>query len=213
MNETNDQLVYSRPCFSSHADEEYRKRLTALYGKYLKDGNRVLDLCSSSHSYLPVRRERWLPFVEGHGMNVEELEANPRLDSYFVQDLNQCVRLMSVASQYFDAVLNNCGFGYITHPDLLYKEVARVLVPNGIAIVSFSDRIFWEKAVAGWRNASAVERCDIVSDFLVGTSYFSIVERILKPTPRGRVVTHRALQAMSESSKRDPFFAVVARRV
>jgi hypothetical protein len=26
--------------------------------------------------------------IEGHGMNGEELAKNPRLDSYFIQDLN-----------------------------------------------------------------------------------------------------------------------------
>lgn len=66
-------------------------------------GGDVLDLMSSWVSHLPadVRYNR----VVGHGMNAAELARNPRLDTFFVRDLNKYPDGWSAADQSFDAVL------------------------------------------------------------------------------------------------------------
>ena len=81
-----DRIFYSEPRFVQHLDEGFRSRLTNFYREHIPSGAVVLDLGSSWVSHLPdeIHYER----VVGHGMNEAELAANPRLDSHYVQDMN-----------------------------------------------------------------------------------------------------------------------------
>jgi hypothetical protein len=66
-------------------------------------GGAVLDLMSSWVSHLPgeVRYSK----VVGHGMNAAELARNPRLDTFFVRNLNEEPDGWSAQEQSFDAVV------------------------------------------------------------------------------------------------------------
>jgi SAM-dependent methyltransferase len=102
--------------------------------------------------------------VVGHGMNAEELAANPRLGRWFIQDLNDVPDLPEGGGRY-DAVLVCVGVQYLQQPLAVLREVRRVLKPGGSVIVSFSNRCFPSKAVAIWRSldmqghAALVRRC------------------------------------------------------
>ena len=78
-----DDLAFYAPArLVTHIDEGAVASLTARYRILLPENSRVLDLMSSWVSHLPndcSYRE-----VVGHGMNAEELTANPRLDRWFV---------------------------------------------------------------------------------------------------------------------------------
>ena len=82
-----DALFYRPARLVTHIDEAATAALTARYAEVLEPGFRVLDLMSSWVSHLPPD----LPLAEvvGHGMNAEELRANPRLTRWWVQDLNR----------------------------------------------------------------------------------------------------------------------------
>ena len=69
-----DSLFYRSPRLVNHADDAWLRKLTALYGRLIPQGGRVLDLMSSHVSHLP---DVHLARVDGHGMNEEELRRNP----------------------------------------------------------------------------------------------------------------------------------------
>ncbi len=66
-------------------------------------GGAVLDLMSSWVSHLPP--EARYSKVVGHGMNAAELARNPRLDTFFVRNLNEDPDGWSAQEQSFDAVI------------------------------------------------------------------------------------------------------------
>ena len=143
-----DLEFYAPPRLVTHIDDEAVAALTSHYASVLKDGDRVLDLMSSWVSHLPANIAL---DVVGHGMNAEELEANPRLDRWFVQDLNRNPVLPD-RDDTFDAVLICVGVQYLQCPLTVFREMHRVLKADGIAITSFSNRCFPTKAVAVWRS-------------------------------------------------------------
>ena len=113
LDETEDALFYSCPRFVTHVDQGFIGQLTTLYQKHLKPQTRILDLMSSWVSHLPP--EIQFSHVEGHGMNEEELTKNSQLDHYFIQDLNQNLKL-PLSDQDFDAVLICFSIQYLQFP-------------------------------------------------------------------------------------------------
>src|ERR1700733_414426 len=85
---SSDAEFYAYPRFVTHIDDAAIASVTRVYRECLPSGGAVLDLMSSWVSHLP--EDRIYASVVGHGMNAEELAANPRLPRWFVQDLN-CV--------------------------------------------------------------------------------------------------------------------------
>jgi SAM-dependent methyltransferase len=197
-----DPAFYDRPRFVQHVDEGFRERLTSLYRDRLAPGDRVLDLMSSWVSHLPGDLD--LGRTVGHGLNAEELAANARLDAHFVQDLNQTLAL-PLEDDAFDAVLCAVSVQYLQYPGAVFAEVARVLAPGGHVVVSFSNRMFAQKAVRAWREASGPERLQLVARYIEATGAFQAPEtrtRVPDCPPRRRLLGGRP----------DPFYAVWARR-
>ncbi|NEP42591.1 MAG: class I SAM-dependent methyltransferase, partial [Okeania sp. SIO2H7] len=151
LDPSDDSLFYSLPRFVTHVDEGFIDRLTNLYRERLKPNTRILDMMSSWVSHLPEEME--FAWVEGHGMNEEELAKNPRLNRYFIQDLNQNPKL-PFPDRDFDAVINCVSIQYLQYPDAIFYEIHRILKPGGVAIISFSNRMFYQKAIAAWRDNS-----------------------------------------------------------
>jgi SAM-dependent methyltransferase len=197
-----DAAFYSTPRFVQHVDDGFRKRLTALYRRELDAGMRVLDLMSSWVSHLPD--DVSFSHVEGHGLNAEELDANPRLDHSFVQNLNAEPRL-PLQDASFGAVLCAVSVQYLQHPESVFAEVARVLRPGGMVIVSFSNRMFPQKAIRAWRTASGSERCALIARYLEAAGGFEAPD-VERHTPLVLPVQRFF------GSAPDPFYAVVARR-
>jgi SAM-dependent methyltransferase len=203
LDETNDELFYQVPRLVTHVDEGFIQRLTALYRQRLRPQSRILDLMSSWVSHLPT--EMAFEWVEGHGLNQEELAKNPRLDHYFVQNLNQDPHL-PLPDQAFDAVLNTVSVQYLQQPEVVFAEIYRVLKPGGVAIVSFSNRMFYQKAIAAWREGSEAERVTLVKRYVQSVAGFS------PPEVMTQAAALPALLQLLGWGGGDPFYAVIAHR-
>lgn len=202
LDDTNDSFFYEQPRFVTHVDEGFIQQLTDLYQERLQPDTRILDLMSSWVSHLP---EIAFTHVEGHGLNGEELARNPRLDHYFVQNLNQEPTL-PLDDQSFDAVLNTVSVQYIQYPEAIFSEIHRVLKPGGIAIISFSNRMFYQKAIQAWRDGSEGDRVKLVE------GYFAAVPGFTKPEVIARQSPVPGIMQLLGIGSGDPFYAVIAHR-
>src|SRR5580704_4211504 len=122
-----DLDFYEAPRLTTHIDDAAIAALTGAYRELLPAGGVVLDLMSSWVSHLPD--EAAYGEVIGHGMNAEELAANPRLSSWFVQDLNQDPALR-LADASLDAATICVGVQYLQQPIAVLREVRRTLRPG-----------------------------------------------------------------------------------
>ncbi|KAA8548169.1 hypothetical protein F0562_004570 [Nyssa sinensis] len=172
LNTYPDRDFYAYPRFVTHVDDNFISTLTKLYRERLNPGSEILDLMSSWVSHLPKEVE--YKRVVGHGLNAQELAKNPRLDYFFVKDLNQD-QSFELESCSFDAVICTVSVQYLQQPEKVFAEVFRVLKPGGVFIVSFSNRMFYEKAISAWREGSAHSRIQLV------VQYFQCVEGFTQP--------------------------------
>ena len=199
----NDANFYDQPRFVTHVDDAFIDRLTQLYRDRLQPQTRILDMMSSWVSHLPEEME--FARVEGHGMNAEELARNPRLDNYFVQNLNENPQL-PLPDASFDAVLNAVSVQYLQYPEAVFSEICRILKPGGIAIFSFSNRMFYQKAIAQWRDSSEGARVELVGRYFQATEGFDRPEAIVVESNLPPV-----FQLFGVGGN-DPFYAVLATR-
>jgi len=173
---SSDERFYAEPRLVMHIDEAAAAALTGLYAMLLPPDGAVLDLMSAWVSHLPPG---FAGQVTGHGMNAEELAANPRLDDYFMQNLNlQPALPLEDAS--FDAALCCVGVQYLTRPDEVFGELARVLRPGAPVIVSFSNRCFPTKAVAVWRALDGRGHADLVALYLRNAGFARLARHVLR---------------------------------
>lgn len=203
LDDTDDTLFYSYPRFVTHVDEGFIQQLTDLYRERLKPNTRIFDMMSSWVSHLPD--EIKFAHVEGHGLNEEELAKNPRLDRYFAQNLNLDPKLPLPDAE-FDAVLNCVSVQYLQYPEAVFSEIHRILKPGGIAIISFSNRMFYQKAIAMWRDGTEASRIELVK------SYFNSVAGFSQPEVISRQSNAPAFMQMLGMGGGDPFYAVIASR-
>jgi len=197
---TNDSLFYDQPRFVTHVDEGFIGQLRELYRQKLPAQGRIFDMMSSWVSHLPEEME--FAHVEGHGLNAAELAKNPRLNHYFVQNLNQNQKL-PLADADFDAVINCVSVQYLQQPEAIFAEVHRILKPGGVAIFSFSNRMFYQKAIAAWRDGSEGDRVDLVKDYFQSVPGFSTPEIIAKKSLGG---------LLPWFGSGDPFYVVLAQK-
>lgn len=200
---TDDTDFYSVPRLVTHVDEGFIDRLRNLYRELLQPNTRILDLMSSWVSHLPDDVK--YAHVEGHGMNAEELAKNPRFDHYFIQNLNDNPKL-PLPDRDFDAVLIAVSIQYLQYPEAVLSEIYRILKPNGVAIVSFSNRMFYQKAIAAWRDGTDSDRVNLVRQYFQSVNGFSKPETIVHQTP-----VSGFLQMLGLAGG-DPFYALVARK-
>lgn len=198
---SNDNDFYDAPRFVTHVDASFIEQLTELYKEKLQPNTRILDLMSSWVSHLPEDVE--FAHVEGHGMNREELAKNSRLDGYFIQNLNHNPKL-PLNNEDFDAVLITVSVQYLQYPEAVFAEIHRILKPGGIVIVSFSNRMFFQKAIAIWRDNSETGRAELVKNYFQAIPGFSTPETIVNQPPIP------AFLQMLGMAGGDPFYAVIA---
>ncbi len=188
-----DELFYEPARLVCHIDDGAIAALTGFYRGILPAGGALLDLMSSWVSHLPL--EIVYAEVVGHGMNAEELAANPRLSRWFTQNLNRDPPL-PLADGSLDAAMICVSVQYLQQPVAVLREVARVLRPGSPLVISFSNRCFWTKAVAIWRA-------------LDDDGHAQLVERYLRHAGFERIETHRLVEWVEDVS--DPMTAVVGR--
>ena len=201
QDETSDGLFYSRPRFVHHLDGAFRSRLTALYRERLQPDSVVLDLMSSWVSHLPEQVA--YGEVIGHGMNAEELEANPRLSRHWVQNLNED-QTLPLPSDSVDAVLIVAGWQYLQQPERVAVDLLRVVRPGGQLIVAFSNRMFPSKAPLAWLEGSDRDRLSSVARILLCQGWE--LDQLLSEDTRAEGPLGWI------GGKGDPFFAVIARK-
>ena len=177
--EGDDGAFYAEPRLTTHIDAGAIAALTGFYRQMLPAGGVVLDLMSSWVSHLPD--DVTYGEVIGHGMNAEELAANPRLSRWFVQDLNRDP-VLPLANDSLDGAMICVGIQYLQHPLAVLSEVARALKPGAPLVVSYSNRCFPTKAVAIWREIGPQGHAELLEIYLRGAGFDAIeVQRLTRP--------------------------------
>jgi SAM-dependent methyltransferase len=164
-----DSGFYGQPRLVSHIDRTASAVIGEVYGQWVPDNGRVLDLMASWESHLPDSLHTL--HLTGLGMNADELARNPRMDDYVVHDLNADTRLPFPAEA-FDAVICSLSIEYLVEPFAVLAEVARVLKPGGRFIVTFSNRWFPPKAIRVWEMLHDYERTGLVLEYFLRSGAF-----------------------------------------
>ena len=196
-----DSLFYSQPKYVHHLDICFRLRLNELYKKYLTNNSIILDLMSSWVSHLP--EDYKFQKVIGHGLNRAELESNVRLDSFWIQDLNQKQKL-PLDDLSVDYCLMVAAWQYLQEPEEIAMELRRIIRPKGKLIVSFSNRAFWTKTPRIWAEGSDFDRLNYISSILISQGWS-------KPELISEQTFYKGFFGLM-GCKGDPFFSVIATR-
>lgn len=199
FDESQDTIFYSSPRFVTHIDDPAIQALTKYYASVFPPSNSsgvaLLDMCSSWISHYPkdYKQDR----IAGLGLNEEELKRNPVLTEYLVQDLNQNTAL-PYEDNSFDVITNAVSVDYLAKPLEVFKEMRRVLKPGGLAVMSFSNRCFWTKAISIWTGTGDVDHVYIVG------SYFYYAGGYEPP---------QALDISPNPGRTDPMYVVFSRKL
>lgn len=177
LDEEDDADFYVPVRLVTHIDGNAIAALTEFYRQMLKPGGTVIDLMSSWVSHLPS--DLVLGEVIGHGMNAEELAENPRLNRWFVQDLNRD-SVLPLEDASLDAALCCVSVQYLQKPAEVFAETRRALRPNAPFIVSFSNRCFWTKAVAIWRSLDLQDHARLVHLYFLHAGYSAVTVHVLR---------------------------------
>jgi SAM-dependent methyltransferase len=171
-----DLAFYAPPRLVSHIDDAAMAALTAYYARIMPPDAVVLDLMSSWISHLP--EEIGTAEVIGHGMNAIELQANARLDRWFVADLNASPTL-PLEDTSIDVALCCVGVQYLQQPVAVFAEVRRVLRPGGLFAVSYSNRCFPTKAVRIWRSLDMAGQARLIRLYMELSGFGSVETEVL----------------------------------
>jgi len=202
-NDDDDSIFYQNPRLVNHLDATAIEQIKLIHSRLLSPNIKILDLMSSWTSHLPDSYENLQ--ITGLGLNENELKANPLLDKTVVHDLNQLPKL-PFADNSFDAVVCTSSIEYLTQPLEILTEIARITMPGGIFITTFSDRWFPGKEISPWPDLHRFERLGLVLDYYLKTGKFENIhtESILG-LPRPLSDKHIAKSYIS-----DPIFSVWA---
>ena len=171
-----DEAFYSTPRMVNHIDDATINEITRFYRETLSPEDDLLDLMSSWVSHLPV--DVTYRKVTGLGMNLDELNANARLDEVLVHNLNKTPDLpFSDAS--FNAVMIVVSIQYLTRPFEVFEEIKRVLKPGGRCIVAMSHRLFPTKAIYAFQTLAPQDRVQLVKEYMrrSGLSEIEFIDR------------------------------------
>jgi SAM-dependent methyltransferase len=191
-----DSNFYQDARFVEHVDQQAVQLMTdyisnvAIPNQQKSNGNiTVLDLCSSWVSHIDKNAAAKVQRISGLGMNAQELQENPILTDFVVQDLNANPSL-PYSSNTFDIVLCQLSIDYLTRPLEVLKEVSRILKPGGTVHILFSNRLFLSKAVSGWTGGDDIDHAYTVACYLhfSGGQLNNIQAQDLSVRKKGRVV-------------------------
>jgi SAM-dependent methyltransferase len=129
-------------------------------------------------------------------MNAVELERNPVLTERVVQDLNREPAL-PWPDAHFDAAIVTVSVQYLTSPEKVFAEVARVLKPGAPFAVAYSNRCVPTKAVAVWRALGSRDHAELIG------LYFRLAGGFEQPQAYD----------ISPGAGSDPMFVVVGKKL
>ena len=176
-----DVLFYAEPRLVVHIDRFAIEAIGEYLSGALPTGGAVLDLMSSWRSHLPEGPPRGK--VVGLGLNGVEMRENPQLDDAVVHDLNATPNL-PFRDGTFDAAILTVSVQYLTHPEKVFREVARALRPGARFHVIFSNRMFPTKATAIWKALSDGDRARLVGTYFRRSGGWGAPEaRDISPRP------------------------------
>ena len=199
QDESDDGNFYVAPRMVVHIDDVAIATVTDAIRRHVPADASVLDIMSSYRSHLPV--EAYYTETVGLGMNEAELKANTQLTRFVVHNLNKHPQL-PFEDGHFDAVINTVSVQYLTRPVEVFREVARVLKPGGVSLVSFSDRMFPTKAVRIWYEGDNDSHIALVQRYYELAGGFSTIE----------VERHVDAEASWFRRGHDPLFVVIGTR-
>ncbi len=204
-NESDDAIFYKNPRFVTHIDDMAISVMSKIYGNLLSDGIKVLDLMSSWKSHIPANKK--LASLIGLGLNEEEMSQNSQLDGYVVHDLNKNLHI-PFKKEEFDAVICTVSIEYLIYPFEIFEDIARILKPGGIFIITFSNRWFPPKVVNIWTHLHEFERMGLVMEYFLHSRRYSNLETFsLRGLPRTENDRH-----FPEINTSDPVYAVWGKR-
>lgn len=135
-----------------------------IYGSVLGEGLDVLEIGPGS-DFLPSDEDDE-GSVATHPLS--ELNSDPKLP---------------FDDEMFDAVVCTGGAPYMTKPNEVFEEVARVLKPGGVFVLAFSDKWDDGKVVQVWTDLYEFERMGLVSQYFIRTELY---EDIVTFSARGQ---------------------------
>ena len=192
--ESPDPVFYESDRFVAHIDDRAIAAVGRLYRQLGIDGagpvGSVLDIMSSWVSHFIEAP----PELVVLGMNERELCANRQAGAYVVHDLNVSAA-MPFPDGRFDAATCCVSIDYLTRPIDVMREVARVVKPGGVVVLTFSNRCFPTKVIRGWLAITEEQRCHVVGQ------YFRLAGGYHEPT---------AVLCTPAGSMGDPLYAVWA---
>ena len=162
----------------------------------------ILDLMSSWRSHWPVSHKEYPKEQSddprpsenmssvldkkmiGLGLNAVEMQENPDLDEYVIHDVNEDPRL-PFDDNTFDGVVITVSIQYLTSPVEVFRDVNRVLKPGGVFLVSFSNRMFFTKAVRTWRTKDDSQRMDLVASYFQYAGNYEDIKGVCRNPRRG----------------------------
>ncbi|WP_045217448.1 class I SAM-dependent methyltransferase [Desulfonatronovibrio magnus] len=174
VDDSDDAFFYHAPRMVNHIDAQAMEFLAREYARHIRPGMKVLDLMSSVHSHLPLEIDL---SVTGLGLNSQEMEANPRLTSHVIHDLNK-KPFLHFEDAVFDAVLCSLSVEYLTDPYQVAREAVRVLAPGGTFCIGFSNRWFPPKVTHLWQELHEFERLGLVQDLMLDTGAVGDIKTI-----------------------------------
>ena len=133
-----------------------------------------------------------------------------------MRDLNAQPDGWALSDACFDAVICCVSVQYYQEPEKVFAEVARVLKPGGVAVFSFSTRMFATKAIQAWRDGTPYSRVQLVRSYFAAVRGFDAPELVTEvPLPGADTPLGQLGAAFSRfmGLSGDPFYAVLARRV
>lgn len=214
LDTADDTTFYDQPRIVQHVDDTFRRKVSQLYRQTIPANGAVLDLMSSWVSHLP--EDKPYSLVVGHGMNAQEMKRNKQLNRFFVRDFNKDPSEWAEKDNTFDAVVCCVSVQYMQQPERVFAEIHRVLKPGGVCIMTFSSRLFYSKAIQGWRDNSAYGRVSLVKQYFQCIKGFTEAKVVTEvELPSQSLTGFASLQAkfsrlLSGSSQQDPFYAVLA---
>lgn len=173
LDETPDSQFYSFPRKVVHIDDAAIAAVKQFLRETMPPDGTILDLLSSWRSHwpedMPARQ------LIGLGLNAEEMMDNPDLTDYVVHDVNRNPRL-PFAPHTFDAAIITVSIQYLTRPIEMFQDVNRILKPQGLFAVLFSNRMFPTKAVAIWRSMNDQQHIELVQRYFQHAGHFVDIE-------------------------------------
>jgi SAM-dependent methyltransferase len=105
----------------------------------------------------------------------------------------------------FDAVLCSLSVDYLVKPLVVFREINRVLKPNGLCIMAFSNRCFPSKAIQLWLEAEDNQRVWLVGAYFHFAGGFTMPESI--------DLSSCETNNVSKKKQTDPLYVVQARKL